>query len=94
MSPRKHKRREEQARPDPGPTRLDQIEGEFRVRHLTGESSTKMYRCPGCDHEIRPGMPHVVVWPLEDYGDESDRRHWHTSCWNARGRRGPTSARW
>ncbi len=94
MSPRKHKRREDQPRPDPGPTRLDTVEGEFRVRHLTGESSTKVYRCPGCDHEIRPGVPHVVVWPLEDYGDESERRHWHTSCWNARGRRGPTGLRW
>jgi hypothetical protein len=89
MSPRKHKRREEQGRPDPGPVRHEHIDGEFRVRHLTGESSTKMYRCPGCDHEIRPGVPHVVVWPLEEYGDETDRRHWHTSCWNARTRRKP-----
>jgi hypothetical protein len=94
VSPRRHKRREDEPRPDPGPTRHERIEGEFRVRHLTGESSTKVYRCPGCDQEIRPGMPHVVVWPLEDYGDESDRRHWHTSCWNARGRRTPTSIRW
>lgn len=87
-------RREEPPRPDAGPTRHERIEGEFRVRYLTGESSTKVYRCPGCDQEIRPGVPHVVVWPLEDYGDESERRHWHTSCWSARGRRGPTSLRW
>jgi hypothetical protein len=25
------------------------------------------------------------VWPE---GREDDRRHWHTACWTARGRRG------
>ncbi|GIH10145.1 hypothetical protein Rhe02_82120 [Rhizocola hellebori] len=94
MSPRRNNRRDEPGKPDPAPTRFDEIEGEFRVRHLSGETSTKMYRCPGCDQEIRPGVPHVVAWPLEGWGDESDRRHWHTSCWRARGRRGPSSARW
>ena len=24
--------------------------------------ATKAYRCPGCDHEIRSGTAHVVVW--------------------------------
>jgi hypothetical protein len=89
--PRKNNRRDEPARPDPGPVRHERIEGEYRVRALTGESSTKTYRCPGCDQEIKPGVPHVVVWPHEDFGDLTERRHWHTSCWNARKRRGPTT---
>ncbi|MDQ3455075.1 MAG: hypothetical protein M3513_06360 [Actinomycetota bacterium] len=54
---------------------------------MTGASSPRPYRCPGCDHEIRPGTPHVVVWPADD-DEAADRRHWHTSCWHARGRRG------
>lgn len=89
MSPRKNKRREEPPPRQAGHTRHERVEGDFRVRHLTGESSTKIYRCPGCDQEIRPGVPHVVVWPLEGWGDEGDRRHWHASCWAARDRRRP-----
>jgi hypothetical protein len=67
------------------------------VRQVTGSAATRAYRCPGCDHEIRPATPHVVAWP--DLGDDdsgagddaglAERRHWHTACWNARGRRGP-----
>jgi len=57
---------------------------EWVVRRLTGSSSTKTYRCPGCDQEIRPATPHVVAWPRE-YVDQ--RRHWHTPCWQARDRR-------
>jgi hypothetical protein len=59
------------------------------VRHLAGSATAKTYRCPGCDHEVRPGVAHVVVWPAEGLGGEADRRHWHTSCWQARERRGP-----
>jgi len=70
---------------------------EWVVRRLTGSSSTKTYRCPGCDQEIRVGTPHVVTWPA--YARDSDldpwdtdsaadlRRHWHTACWRARNRR-------
>jgi len=57
---------------------------EWHVRRITGSSSTKTYRCPGCDHEIRPATPHVVAWPSEAL---DQRRHWHTPCWNARDRR-------
>jgi hypothetical protein len=59
------------------------------VRSLTGSSSAKNYRCPGCDQEIRPGTPHVVVWRAEPLmgTDADDRRHWHTACWAARDRR-------
>jgi hypothetical protein len=57
---------------------------EWKVRHITGSSSTKTYRCPGCDHEIRPATPHVVAWPVEAI---EERRHWHAPCWRARARR-------
>jgi hypothetical protein len=58
------------------------------VRRVTGSAATRAYRCPGCDQEIRPATPHVVAWPEGDGGVE-DRRHWHTVCWEARGRRRP-----
>ena len=44
-------------------------------------SETSAAAVPG----IPPGTPHVVAWPE---GREDDRRHWHTACWSARGRRG------
>jgi hypothetical protein len=59
---------------------------EYAVRRVTGSASTKAYRCPGCDQEIRPATPHVVAWPLAD-GEAADRRHWHGACWRARDRR-------
>ncbi|MFD7918831.1 ATP/GTP-binding protein [Streptomyces sp. NPDC059740] len=58
---------------------------EWVVRQVGGSGAGKRYRCPGCDQEIPPGVPHVVAWPR--LGDVDDRRHWHTSCWNARDRR-------
>jgi hypothetical protein len=64
----------------------------WRVRQIPGTAAVKLYRCPGCDHEIRPGTPHLVVWSLErmlGFGGEEDRRHWHTGCWRARDRRQP-----
>jgi hypothetical protein len=67
-------------------------DGDWVVRRLTGSSSSKVYRCPGCDQEIRPGVPHVVAWPEHDTG-AGDRRHWHTACWNARLRRTPNILR-
>lgn len=63
-------------------------DGDFYVRPITGSSSTKTYRCPGCDHEIVPATPHIVAWPADRGAEE--RRHWHTACWKARARRGPT----
>jgi hypothetical protein len=47
----------------------------YEVRQL---GSDKVYRCPGCDHEIRVGLWHLVVIPD---GDPEGRRHWHTECW-------------
>ncbi|MFF2807638.1 ATP/GTP-binding protein [Streptomyces sp. NPDC058000] len=58
---------------------------EWVVRQVGGGGATKHYRCPGCDQEIPPGVPHVVTWPR--HGDVDDRRHWHKACWNARNRR-------
>jgi hypothetical protein len=62
------------------------------VRPVSGPRAVKAYRCPGCDQEIRSGVPHVVVWPFDGpaaFGDGvGDRRHWHTPCWSARERRG------
>ena len=72
-------------------------DGDWVVRPLPGASTGKVYRCPGCDQEIRIGTPHVVTWPA--YARDSDldpwdtdsaadrRRHWHTACWRARGHR-------
>jgi len=75
----------------PGPRLNETVEehpdGDYVVRRLTGSSSTKPYRCPGCDHLIQPATPHVVTWPVDRGAD--DRRHWHTVCWQARDRRRP-----
>ncbi|HZE49485.1 MAG TPA: hypothetical protein VE074_07960 [Jatrophihabitantaceae bacterium] len=74
-------------KPSGGAERREQWRGEeYVVRMLTG--SDKAYRCPGCDQLIRPGIPHVVVWPAHD-AEAADRRHWHTPCWSARDRRSP-----
>jgi hypothetical protein len=67
-------------------------DGEWVVRTVTGAAAAKTYRCPGCDQEIRPGTPHLVVWPEAESGLDN-RRHWHTACWNARGRRPPRTVR-
>jgi len=62
--------------------------GHWRMRHIPGGAATKAYRCPGCDHEIQPGTPHVVVWPEDGAaGEVAERRHWHTGCWRRSRRR-------
>jgi hypothetical protein len=72
-----------------GPAAAD--DEEWVVRPVTGQAATKAYRCPGCDHLIAAGQPHVVVWPVAWVaGDPIElRRHWHTACW----RRGPLGGR-
>ena len=68
-------------------------DGEWVVRQVPGAAAAKTYRCPGCDQELRPGVPHVVVWPAESPG-LAERRHWHNSCWQRRPRRpGPLGDR-
>ena len=67
-------------------------DGDWVVRSLSGSSSTKPYRCPGCLQPIPPATPHVVAWPVEGTIQNApldERRHWHTSCWRARARRPP-----
>jgi len=53
-------------------------DGDYHVRRITGSSSTKPYRCPGCDQLIPTATPHTVAW-MED--DIDSRRHWHNACW-------------
>jgi hypothetical protein len=64
---------------------------EWVVRGIGAGAAAKHYRCPGCDQEIPPGVPHVVAWPR--LGDVGDRRHWHRACWNARDRRSARTPR-
>ena len=84
--PRKHRAaRERSGPPKPGPLgsaapAWAQAPG-VEVRAVAGD---KVYRCPGCDHEIRAGVRHLVVVPL---GDPEARRHWHTECWRRELRR-------
>src|ERR1700754_5230673 len=68
---------------------------EYQVRPVAAARAVKTYRCPGCDHEIRSGTAHLVVWPTDATlgggpGSVDDRRHWHTPCWTHRATRGPT----
>lgn len=65
----------------------DDYDGEqtgVEVRHVQPYQAEKTYRCPGCDHEIRPGEGHKVVIPN---AAPQDRRHWHTGCWHGEERR-------
>ena len=59
------------------------------VRRVSGANAGRAYRCPGCQQELRPGIPHVVVWPADGVGGVADRRHWHSACWAHRDRRHP-----
>ncbi len=68
-------------------------DGDWLVRTVPGAQATKQYRCPGCDQEIAAGIAHVVAWPADEQGSVEQRRHWHTGCWAARARRGPTTRR-
>jgi hypothetical protein len=68
-------------------------DGDWLVRSVPGSQASKIYRCPGCDHEIHVGVAHVVAWPADELGSVADRRHWHRACWQARARRGPTRRR-
>ena len=64
--------------------------GEEGQCHVFWAGGTKAYRCPGCDHEVLPGTPHVVAWSADRVGlGVDERRHWHRPCWQNRLRRGP-----
>jgi len=68
-------------------------DGDWTVRSISGGAAGKTYLCPGCMQTIRPGIAHIVAWPIDGQGDETDRRHWHTGCWRARDRRAPSIER-
>jgi hypothetical protein len=88
MSPRRSRRREEPERGDlrtGGAMVETHPDGDWMVRYQPASRAAKAYRCPGCDQVIAPTLAHVVAWRP---GHEDDRRHWHTPCWRARGRRG------
>ena len=65
-------------------------DGDYRVRRITGSSSTKPYRCPGCDQLIPTATPHTVAWRDEDI---ESRRHWHNACWAKKNDRKPRTER-
>lgn len=82
--PRRHRRAPETPPPAPRPRAAAPVWAlvpGYEVRHVGGE---KEYRCPGCEHPIRPGVWHLVVVPE---GAPEDRRHWHTQCWRVELRR-------
>ncbi len=92
MSPRVNRRRERPTDSGSAVRGVDVIEswpdGEWVVRTIGAAAAAKTYRCPGCDQEIPPAKPHVVAWPAGGGGGADERRHWHTPCWAAHGRRG------
>ncbi len=49
-------------------------EGMYIVRKLTGSSSNKPYRCPGCDQVIPMATPHTVAWLEDDEEDDGEER--------------------
>jgi hypothetical protein len=55
----------------------------YTVRAVTGERN-KVYRCPGCQQVILPGVAHLVVVSSDDV---EGRRHWHAPCWRRELRR-------
>jgi len=90
MSPRQNRRRRDEPAA-PSRRGLESVEewpdGDWIVRHVTGSAAAKTYRCPGCDQEISGRIGHVVAWPADGPHGAEDRRHWHSPCWQARGRR-------
>ncbi|HEY3438601.1 MAG TPA: hypothetical protein VGK35_13015 [Actinotalea sp.] len=66
-------------------------DGDWVVQSVPAGSSTKVYRCPGCQQEVTAGTAHLVAWATDSLlgadAAVSDRRHWHTACWRSRGRR-------
>lgn len=81
--PRRNRRAPETPLPSPAPVVRQgapswaTADEEVDVREVSGD---KAYVCPGCDHQIRPGLRHLVVVPA---GDADARRHWHTQCWRS-----------
>lgn len=65
----------------------DPITGQSaEVRAIQPYQAQKVYRCPGCNHEIAAGIFHFVIVPL---ADPRERRHWHRGCFEHRANRRP-----
>lgn len=64
-------------------------DGTWTVQRV--RSAQKSYTCPGCHQVIGPGTAHVVAIAQDTFfgawAEIEDRRHWHSACWSARGRR-------
>ncbi|WP_202863070.1 hypothetical protein [Ornithinimicrobium murale] len=74
---------------------LDEVEfgGQaWAARQVGGNDSGRAYLCPGCLQELPATTPHTVAWPTAGMHGVENRRHWHTTCWNARDRRRPGEA--
>ena len=71
-------------------SREEHPDGDYIVRKISGSTSTKPYRCPGCDQMIPTATPHTVAW-LEH--DVEGRRHWHNACWAKKNNRAPRTER-
>jgi hypothetical protein len=63
-------RRQQPLRPLPLSQRVETgTDGyEYVVAAIAGSRAVKVYRCPGCDQEIRAGIAHVVVWRADSGG--------------------------
>jgi hypothetical protein len=84
----RNKRAARERAPHPGEPRVFGAEApewaELSGYEVRTSFGTKGYRCPGCDHEVRAGVQHLVVVPR---GSVEERRHWHTECWRRELRR-------
>lgn len=79
---------------DRGPV-LDEVEfagQEWTFRQVRGNDSGRTFLCPGCQQDVPASTPHTVAWPSSSMTGVENRRHWHTTCWNARDRRRPGHA--
>jgi hypothetical protein len=55
------------------------------LRRIQPFAANKEYICPGCNQEIRSGVAHIVIVPL----NATDlRRHWHSPCYERAQRHG------
>jgi hypothetical protein len=85
--PRRHRSARDREAPPAPPPRLSGVVPAWAVADgvtVRAVSGAKTYRCPGCQQEVRPGTPHLVV---VEGGDVEGRRHWHTPCWRRELRR-------
>ena len=56
---------------------VEDEDGLWVVRQLTGSAANKSYRCPGCDQMIPMATPHIVAWR----DGEEDLLEWALLNW-------------